>query len=190
MRPLPRGGKPAPSAGDAKHAPSGVQAKAAAQMNLPQLSYFRSYCFAYLSIAHWCALLFLSQLIPFISLHRCGKLLPDFFIRYKCAPGPLIISQIAKMNQIRQDILFISKADYVILKGPDIHLHGCSCKHLDNRCFQSVKIPVNERHNPLTSASVKPIYFANILASIIVNSAKLLRADCVFIFLIGRMPVR
>ena len=45
-------------------------------------------------------------------------------------------------------------------------------------------------HSIMTSSSVKPVYFAKTFASSIVNSEKLFSADCVLIFLIGRIPVR
>ena len=62
-----------------------------------------------------------------------------------------------------------------------------------------VTLEIEQRYNHIpdtsslsirTSSSVKPIYLEKILASVIVNSAKLFRADCVLIFLIGRIPVR
>ena len=92
-----------------------------------------------------------------IGSHRSQKLPADFFVGNICHLCLLIVGKIAQMNQQRQNIIFIYKADHVIFKRGN-HDRNCGAgKHLQNCCFQSVKIHIDKRNHRIVCARLRPI---------------------------------
>ena len=61
------------------------------------------------------------------------------------------------MNQQRQNIIFIHKADHIIFKGSNQYGNCGAGKHLQNCCFQSVKIHIDKRNHRVVCARLRPI---------------------------------
>ena len=102
-------------------------------------------------------LLKVNHFIPFSALDSLYQFHPHFFIRNKRSLLVLVISQIAKMNQISQNIVPAIKIVHIILECTDINFYRITCQHFYNSCFQSVKVHIDQWDNCLIRPRLRPI---------------------------------
>ena len=87
--------------------------------------------------------------IPRFALNRIRQLPADFFIWNKGSLPGLIISQISKMNHISKYIILTLNIYRIISKSCRIDLHFTTRNHLNDCCFQTIIIHIDERHNSI-----------------------------------------
>ena len=95
--------------------------------------------------------------IPGFTFYRSCQLLPDLFIGHKCRFSGLVITKISQMDHIGQYIISALYILCIIFECRCIDFHRCTGQHFYDRCFQSIIIHINKRHDCFIGRCFRPV---------------------------------
>ena len=97
------------------------------------------------------------HLIPMLAFHRKCQFLPDFLIRNERCFSVLVISQVAKMDHICQNIIFALDINGIVLEGSRVYFNFPTGKHFNDCRFQPIIVHVDKGNDCFIGSRFRPV---------------------------------